>query len=72
MRFAPGTKVETNDSYYEMFKRRVKGEVINFNPLLDAVTMKWEHQEGIIIPEQQDEHVLMKTEDLQTQKQLMV
>jgi hypothetical protein len=65
--FPVGTKVETNKDYFNLLGRKVIGESVTFNPMPpDEITIvKWLHQEGNIIPEHQDNAVLMMSKDLQ-------
>jgi hypothetical protein len=65
--FPVGKKVMTNDEYFNTFGRRVIGTSIAFKEILPkAVTLvRWEHQEGKIIPDHQGNVVLMMTKDLE-------
>lgn len=67
--FPTGTKLVTNDDYYEKFGRRVIGEALTVDGTPEGVTlMKWLHQEGNVIKAHQDQHVLMMTQDLEIYK----
>jgi hypothetical protein len=68
--FPPGTKVETNDEYFELFGRKVKGVSVAMNPLppKEITLVRWEYQEGNIIPEHQNQIVLMMSKYLRSQK----
>lgn len=65
--FPPGTKVETNEEYFDLLGRRVAGTVVHMfpDPPNTITVMRWEHQEGNIIPEHTGNAVLMMTKDLQ-------
>jgi hypothetical protein len=67
--FPPGTKVETNMEYFKKFGRRVKGVSVAIEPLPpnELTFVRWEIQEGNIIPEHQNQVVLMLSKDLQLQ-----
>jgi hypothetical protein len=70
--FPPGTKVETNDEYFEKFGRRVKGVSVAIGsaplPPSEITFVRWESQEGNVIPEHQNQIVLMMSKDLRLQK----
>jgi hypothetical protein len=66
--FPHGTKVITNNDYLKQFGRRVIGESVFLDnvPVTEHVTIvRWEHQEGNIIPDHQGNMVLMMTRDLE-------
>jgi hypothetical protein len=70
--FPPGTKVETTDEYFEKFGRRVKGISVAIGsmplPPNEITLVRWESQEGNIIPEHQNQIVLMMSKYLRLQK----
>lgn len=65
--FPIGTKVQTNKEYFRNFGRKVIGESIAFNPMppKEITIVRWEHQEGNVISEQQGKAVLMMSKDLE-------
>lgn len=65
--FPSGTKVETNKSYFEKFGRKVIGESVALEglPLGSMTAVRWLYQEGKVIPDHQDQIVIMMSEDLQ-------
>lgn len=64
--FPASTKVETNQTYFNRFGRKVIGESVemHLSPPDDITAVKWLHQEGNIIPEHQNNVVLMMSKDL--------
>lgn len=62
--FPIGTKVQTNNEYFKTFGRRVIGESIAVSPIQITI-VRWEHQEGNIIPQHQGNAVLMMSKDLE-------
>lgn len=65
--FLAGTKVQTNEEYFKTFGRKVIGTVIATNPIPPKVitVVKWEYQEGNVIPEHLGNAVIMLTKDLE-------
>ena len=70
--FPPGTKVVTNMEYFKKFGRIVKGVSVAIEPSLpkEFTFVRWESQEGNIIPEHQNQVVLMLSKDLELQPTL--
>jgi hypothetical protein len=69
--FPPGTRVETNQKYFELFGRRVKGVSVAIEslplPPSEITFVRWEYQEGNVIPEHQNQIVMMMSKYLQSQ-----
>ncbi len=65
--FPAGTKVQTSESYFKKFGRRVIGTSVEMNPFpLNHITVvKWEFQEGNIIPDHLGNKVMMMSKDLE-------
>jgi len=66
--FPPGTKVTTNQAYFELYGRKVTGESIVLKdayPPPHLTVMRWEHQEGNVIQAHQGNAVIMMTADLE-------
>lgn len=65
--FPVGTKVKTNESYFKKFGRRVIGTSVPMNPLPpnEITIVRWEHQEGNIVPEHLGNKVMMMSKDLE-------
>lgn len=65
--FPVGTKVETNADYYFKFGRKVIGTSVAINPTApnEITVVRWEFQEGNIIPDHLGNNVLMMSKDLQ-------
>ena len=65
--FPEGTRIMTNERYYQLFKRKVIGVSVfpkGIQPPPEITVMRWEYQEGNVIPEQQGQLVLMMSKDL--------
>lgn len=68
MSFLVGTKVQTNQQYFNLFGRKVVGEVVEHPeiPPSDHVTLvRWKYQEGNEIPEHLNNIVAMMARDLE-------
>lgn len=67
--FKNGEKVKTNKLYWDIYKREVYGTVVRSifpMPYSEyACLVLWEKQRGKIIPEHQNEIVLMTTDSLE-------
>lgn len=67
--FPPGTEVETNQNYFNMFGRKIKGVSVSHdkapNPPDEITLVRWLYQEGNSIPQQQNQIVIMMSKDLQ-------